>query len=202
MSRDSAPASVAEQVLAGGNRSLQMLAAEGFATCAVDDAELFNRVRERVRFQQFAIGVGGLAELEALGDATRARPLVLLAPLRRARHAAHLRVAFPDVALVDRGLRDPDAIRRVLQPPPADAPEELVPDAIRQSFEPFGLTERQLEVVRHALLGRSSQEIARGLFISEPTVRNHLHAIYDRVGVGGRREMLGRFIAGMIERGI
>jgi DNA-binding CsgD family transcriptional regulator len=44
-----------------------------------------------------------------------------------------------------------------------------------------------------------SANIAAKLFISELTVRNHLHAIYERVGVSGRRELLGRFVQGLIE---
>ena len=67
-------------------------------------------------------------------------------------------------------------------------------DLVRGSFEPFGLSERQLEVLRLALVGQTPAEIGSTLFISERTVRNHLHAIYERVGVSGRRELLGRFV--------
>ena len=53
--------------------------------------------------------------------------------------------------------------------------------------------------MERALVGDPSPEIARRLFISQATVRNHLHAIYDRVGVSGRRELLGRFVRGLLE---
>ena len=73
------------------------------------------------------------------------------------------------------------------------------PDTVREAFLPFGLSERQLEVLGGALVGATSRQIAKQLFISELTVRNHLHAIYERVGVSGRRELLGRFVQGLIE---
>ena len=66
-------------------------------------------------------------------------------------------------------------------------------------FGPFGLSERQLEVLGRALLGEGSGAIAGRLFISELTVRNHLHAIYTQVGVSGRRELNGRFVRGLIQ---
>ena len=179
-------------------RVRDLLGAEQFETCAVDDPELFDELRGRIRFELFVIGIERASDLEALADISDARPLVLLAPLRRTGSARQLRMALPDALLVDRQLRDKDALRAVLEPESA-VPSPEVPDAVRQAFEPFGLTERQLEVVRHALLGGSSAEIARLLFISEPTVRNHLHAIYDRVRVSGRRELLGRFVRGLLE---
>lgn len=179
-------------------RLRDLLGAEQFETCAVDHPELFAEVRRRVHFELFVIGIEHARDLEALGDITDARPLVLLAPLRRSRNAAQLRMALPDAVLVDRELRDKDALRAVLEPERRAEPPE-VRDAVRRAFEPFDLTERQLEVVRAALLGASSGDIARQLFISEPTVRNHLHAIYERVRVSGRRELLGRFVRGLLE---
>ena len=54
-------------------------------------------------------------------------------------------------------------------------------------------------MLRRALLGDSAAEIAGRLYISELTVRNHLHAIYERVGVSGRRELQGRFLQTLLE---
>ena len=108
-------------------------------------------------------------------------------------------MSFPNAILVDRGLRDPDALRLALG---TEAPLDVLkdaPDAVRSAFGDFGLSERQIEVLSGALRGDTSRDIAKGLFISEPTVRNHLHAIYERVGVSGRRELLGRFVRGLIE---
>jgi DNA-binding NarL/FixJ family response regulator len=50
------------------------------------------------------------------------------------------------------------------------------------------MSSRQLEVLEQLALGRSNQEIARHLFISVNTVKFHLQAIYDRLGVHNRVE--------------
>jgi DNA-binding NarL/FixJ family response regulator len=54
--------------------------------------------------------------------------------------------------------------------------------------EPEALSRRQLEVLEQLAMGRSNDEIARRLFISVNTVKFHLHAIYDRLGVHNRVE--------------
>ena len=104
---------------------------------------------------------------------------------------------------MDRGLRDPDALVGALDSALGEPSEASLPtaDVVRRAFEPFQLSERQLEVLSSALLGDSSAEIAGKLYISQMTVRNHLHAIYERVGVSGRRELLGRFVRGLVEEG-
>jgi DNA-binding CsgD family transcriptional regulator len=179
-------------------RARQMLAAEGFTSCVVDDLELFHELRRRVHFDAFLVGVAGAHGLDLLGLPDDLGPLLLLAPLGEGRSASY-RLAMPGAILVDRSLRDPDALRRVLCGPEPEGPESGEPDRVRRAFLPFGLSERQLEVLASALRGDTSRQIAGKLFISELTVRNHLHAIYERVGVSGRRELLGRFVQGLIE---
>ena len=55
-----------------------------------------------------------------------------------------------------------------------------------------GLSERQMEVLRRLLAGESVRSTARELFLSESTVRNHLSAIYRRLGVHSREELLAQ----------
>ncbi len=141
--------------------------------------------------------MAGAEGLERLG-LEGVTPLLLLAPLAGAGATAY-RLALPEAVPLDRELRDPDTLRRVLADPEPGAPSAATPDAVRRAFLAFRLSERQLEVLSSALRGHASREIARALFISELTVRNHLHAIYERVGVSGRRELLGRFVSGLIE---
>ncbi|MFB4316908.1 LuxR C-terminal-related transcriptional regulator [Actinomadura sp. 21ATH] len=49
-----------------------------------------------------------------------------------------------------------------------------------------GLTARQLEIARLAAEGLGNREIADRLVLSVRTVANHLHAVYDRLGVTDR----------------
>jgi DNA-binding CsgD family transcriptional regulator/tetratricopeptide (TPR) repeat protein len=55
---------------------------------------------------------------------------------------------------------------------------------------PAALTRREREVVRLALEGRSSREIAHQLFIGERTVETHLSGAYAKLGVGSRVELV------------
>ncbi|MEY2590749.1 MAG: hypothetical protein QOJ67_2733 [Acidimicrobiaceae bacterium] len=55
-----------------------------------------------------------------------------------------------------------------------------------------GLSERQSQVLRRLIRGERVRVIAGGLFLSESTVRNHLSAIYRKVGVHSQSELLAR----------
>ena len=48
------------------------------------------------------------------------------------------------------------------------------------------LTARELEIVLMLARGLSNKEIAQQLFITEGTVKFHLHHVYDKLGVNGR----------------
>ncbi len=46
----------------------------------------------------------------------------------------------------------------------------------------YGLTERESQVVRLCLQGRSTKEMAAGLHVSAYTVQDHLKSIFDKTG--------------------
>ncbi|GAF26712.1 DNA-binding response regulator [Moorella thermoacetica] len=50
------------------------------------------------------------------------------------------------------------------------------------------LTAREREILIHVSLGKSNREIARELFISEKTVKNHLTHIFHKIGVSDRTQ--------------
>ena len=52
------------------------------------------------------------------------------------------------------------------------------------------LTRRQVEVARAAVSGLSNKELAQRLGVSEGTIKNHLHAIYERLQLDGRLALL------------
>ncbi len=182
-------------------RLRRMLLEEGVTSCLVDHPRMFHELRESLAFEHYVVGVRSPDELEAFGLSSDLAPLLLLAPLEHGGSSAHYRMALPAATLLDRGLRDPDVLRLAMAGERPRAAPLLPADTVRLTFAPFGLSERQLEVLNRALLGESSAEIARRLYISELTVRNHLHAIYECVGVSGRRELLGRFVRGLVDMG-
>jgi DNA-binding NarL/FixJ family response regulator len=51
------------------------------------------------------------------------------------------------------------------------------------------LSDREMEVVQLVAQGFQNKEIGKKLFISEQTVKNHLHNIFDKLGVSDRLEL-------------
>lgn len=94
--------------------------------------------------------------------------------------------------------RDPKDILRSMEPDvgPLFSPEcfaaltqELggaAPKPPRRHRWPAGLTNREVEVLRHVATGASNRQIARELVISEKTVAHHLEHIYDKIGISSR----------------
>jgi DNA-binding CsgD family transcriptional regulator len=64
--------------------------------------------------------------------------------------------------------------------------EDLAPLLMRA----WSLTAREREVARLVIDGLSSQDIARALFISAHTVRDHLKAIFGKTGVSRRQDLV------------
>jgi ligand-binding sensor domain-containing protein/DNA-binding CsgD family transcriptional regulator len=56
----------------------------------------------------------------------------------------------------------------------------------------YALTSREREILRLVLQGADNKDIARKLFISGSTVRNHIYNIYQKLGVRNRIELVKR----------
>lgn len=53
----------------------------------------------------------------------------------------------------------------------------------------YGLTPREMEIIRAVAAGYSNKEIAGQLSISEQTVKHHITSIFDKLGVYNRLEL-------------
>jgi DNA-binding NarL/FixJ family response regulator len=91
---------------------------------------------------------------------------------------------------IQRGLIAAAAGQAVLDP---DVHSRLVRAAGRGQTAPSstlnaGLTPREIEVLRLIASGRSNQEIAKDLFISEPTVKTHINNLFAKAGLRDRAQ--------------
>ena len=104
-----------------------------------------------------------------------------------------------------RAVRDLAGGKRIVSPSVAPVIFDLVArggdnhePATRRESGPDSLTEREREVMTSISRGRSNRDIASELVISEKTVKNHIRAIYDKLGVGSRAEAMAVWLG--IER--
>lgn len=63
------------------------------------------------------------------------------------------------------------------------------PAAREEGSAPFGLTPRQLDIVRAVASGATNREIAAQFGISEDTVKQHVTSAFDKCGVSSRVEL-------------
>ncbi|HKP21902.1 MAG TPA: helix-turn-helix transcriptional regulator [Thermoleophilaceae bacterium] len=61
--------------------------------------------------------------------------------------------------------------------------------------EAYGFSQRELEVTRLIARGHGTSEIAATLFISPHTVRDHVKAVFEKVGVSSRGELVAKVFA-------
>ncbi|MFD1721283.1 helix-turn-helix transcriptional regulator [Amnibacterium endophyticum] len=57
-----------------------------------------------------------------------------------------------------------------------------------------GLTTREKDIVQQVLLGASTKEIALELHLSAHTVQDHLKAVFAKLGISSRRELIAQFV--------
>src|SRR5918994_3015623 len=70
-------------------------------------------------------------------------------------------------------------------------PSEIAPLIV----DAYGLTKREGEITKLVLRGLSTAEVSKELHITSNTVRDHFKAIFDKVGVRSRRELVGQVFA-------
>ena len=65
---------------------------------------------------------------------------------------------------------------------------------IRDRLKQYDLTARQKDITTLAAGGKSNKDIARELFISEYTVKDHLKQIFRTIGIHNRSELVPRLL--------
>jgi DNA-binding NarL/FixJ family response regulator len=69
------------------------------------------------------------------------------------------------------------------------SPADLANAGISKGRERSPLSAREREIVALVAQGYKNKEMAEKMFISEQTVKNHLHNIFDKLGVSDRLEL-------------
>lgn len=71
----------------------------------------------------------------------------------------------------------------------APKPRPKLARSLEQVAGEYGMSKRETEVFTLLVEGKSGREIGEALFISEGTVRVHIHNIYQKLGISSRREI-------------
>ena len=74
-------------------------------------------------------------------------------------------------------------------PVPQQQHSPLPPAPLARERERSPLSQREREIVALVAQGFKNKEMAEKMFISEQTVKNHLHNIFDKLGVSDRLEL-------------
>ena len=138
------------------------------------------------------------AGLVKLGAVSLAGYLALVASIIILQVGLPFRLAAPvllGIALLAPVLVLRGFLSRFYRPIPAGTFEG---PALGSLGERCGLSNREGEILGLLLRGKSNKEIERDLFISPHTVRNHVHNIYQKLGVGSRLQLMN-FVRTRIE---
>ena len=145
-----------------------------------------------------------LPGLEAMRAIMSSRPQIKILLLSRAIRAQHIIEALQIGA---RGIVVHERLASDLQPAlacissggywlgeqPVDGLVSALHQLVREQASPeqknYGLTRRELDVLRLIVDGCSNREIAGRFTLSEETVKRHLSNIFDKVGVSTRLEL-------------
>jgi DNA-binding NarL/FixJ family response regulator len=75
----------------------------------------------------------------------------------------------------------------------SQAYEMLNGKKIKLNYENFNLTNREKEIAALVTAGKTSNQIADSLYISDKTVAKHIQNIFQKVGVSNRVELISKF---------
>lgn len=142
----------------------------------------------------------GLETLRELSERSSVRTIVLTAQIQERDLLEALQLGARGVVLKSAGLSDLAAsIRSVAAgrywirgrevPTLVSALQDLAPPQDRGGRSTFGLTPRELGVIREVVRGGTNRDIAATLGITEDTVKRHLTNAFNKTGVSTRLEL-------------
>jgi DNA-binding NarL/FixJ family response regulator len=94
---------------------------------------------------------------------------------------------YVSASLIERGVR----LRTSLV-------DEFFKDTTDLNCDLASLTEREFEILKLIAHGKSNSDIAKELFVSEKTVKNHLYSAFRKIGVRDRTQAAIAVIKGLL----
>lgn len=79
------------------------------------------------------------------------------------------------------------------QSAPISGSRHMNEKTLEEKMAPYSFTKREQELIRLILKGKSNQEIAEDLFISQNTVKHHISNIYKKANIKNRIQLLQLF---------
>ncbi len=64
-----------------------------------------------------------------------------------------------------------------------------LPPAFEAFIETYGITPREVEIIREIYQGKANKEIAEQLFVTVQTIKDHTHRIYQKTNVKSRSQL-------------
>jgi DNA-binding NarL/FixJ family response regulator len=80
--------------------------------------------------------------------------------------------------------------RKRHQPGGRQAPDGAAADLVEIAAARYGISNREKEVLALLLEGKSNKEIERALFIAPSTIKNHISALYAKLGINSRGQLM------------
>ncbi|MFV0407025.1 MAG: response regulator [Propioniciclava sp.] len=142
-------------------------------------------------------GLSVVAEIAALGR-------VLMLTFSDEPHVVREALASGAIGYLVHGTFDADSLAATvhsaaagmstLSGPALQAVQEPARAATTDPAPTWGLSARQGEVMDRIASGMSNRQIARELFLTEKTVKNHINQIFAKLGVSNRGEAMARWL--------
>jgi DNA-binding NarL/FixJ family response regulator len=173
------------------------MAIVGEAADGVETIDVARRLEPDILLLDLAMPrLNGLDSLATL-DTNRTRVILLTAALTEAELLKAIQLGARGVVLKEAATRSLlDAIRRVIDGKYAIGPESVddLVKAVRRlsnqgQAQRYGLTSREVSIVRAIADGQTNKDIADQLGISLQTVKHHLTSIFNKTGVSSRLEL-------------
>lgn len=176
---------------------LQMFTSQFFPEATLAQAHAFNEIQRRAASPRVASRlIRAFAELDASAELARVRAPTLVFHSRGDNRVPFEEGRFVATSIAGARFEPLDSKSHVPLPGEAsyqrllDDMTAFLPSAPKNAAVFAELTRREREVLEQIARGRNNAEIAAQLDLAEKTVRNHITAIFDKIGVESRSQAI------------